>query len=97
MSDDLRAMLEAINRRLEESRERGDLVLSLGYSEVLNMGAEMGIPQDESAEIAEKLYREGYLKGTLTKSFTGAHGDKAPFARLKVVELTPKGRKLLEG
>jgi hypothetical protein len=97
MSDDRRAMLDAINRRLEESQEREELALNLGYPEVLNMAGELRIPQDDGAEIAQRLYYEGYLRGHLGKPYTRADGTKSPFSRLKVVELTPQGRKLLGG
>jgi hypothetical protein len=102
MSDNLRSMLVDIKRRLKESQERGNLALSLGYTEVLNMADELGIRQDEGVDIARRLLHEGYLVGTLTnpyttRRYTRARGHKAPFAVLKVVELTPKGRQEIGG
>jgi hypothetical protein len=60
--DNQRAMLVEINRRLKESKARGDQALNLGYTQVLNMAAELGIHQDEAEDIAWSLCQDKYFR-----------------------------------
>jgi hypothetical protein len=85
------AMLGAINRRLKESQEGGELALVLWFDDVLGLADELGMPQAEGAAIAQRLYHEGFLEGNLGKGYTVTLGVRVSFSMLKVEYLTSKG------